>query len=812
MTRLSIDGISSSFRDTSKQAFMSKFSGSSAKLAKFINNESSRSGRIDSVSKRTIDNFFNQSTPSVNISTLDSISFALLDGKSYIECEVQLSASDSYQPLQIVTSQALNNGESNSSHIEDRFSNDYVDSRLEKHRTKNLERYNSVKILTMDEPLELDKIYVDVNLLRRKTKHEILIDSVDRHSDFESFEDVISATFSIEEFGVDSFQALKEYPRIMVWGGLGSGKTTFLKTIATQNDTNLEKHPVFIELRTLAEKGESILDAIHREFYSTDGLTEEFVAYLLEKGSLIVLLDGLDEVSKSDFKYICKEIEGFVSQYPFNQFVVSCRYGIYDYGFSNFTEVEVAKLSESKINDFIHRWFDYYNDKKRGEKIISLLKKDKLLQDFASTPLMLNMLCLNIRAGYGMPENVYSVYDKAVKASVEKWDQNRFIDRDRTKLTTAQRLSFLSDLAFDGLFRKRKKYTWDLDTLRQMVKTFIKNSGHYDPKTIDVDCYIEIKAIEGYHSLLERTSEDIYKFSTPAFQHYFTAEYAESSRDRELLQKVVDQHILDKQWREIFVMLAEKLKDASELLVMMFKKANMIADMAEIQELLRWAHQFTQECGVSSSSWRAGVMTIDMELDLRFSRYSIPVETRTIAHQLALSSRELNRRNQATIKASPDYILRLALASALALAEDHAGNQSISLTQEPSEFARVYLGEELLNVHTAVRAALKNKHILSKQIARELQEVADCIPAEDAVGHIWKPWAKKLQSFMITNLEIGQNIELSTEASKKLADYLYIQEMIVGCLLINATIKSEVRDLIRQNLVMPCIGIPTTLS
>lgn len=790
---------------------MKKFSGSSNKLSRYIDKEHRQHKKIDPVSKRTIDNFFNQSTRSVNLSTLDSLCFALLDESSYVECEERLLASTHHtsKSSKELSSPADIASKSNYAAKHDSFSDEYIFSLLKTHSAKNLRRYNSVKILTMDEPLELDKVYVDVNLLRRKTKREILIDSVDRHSDFESFEDVISSTFAIEEFGVDSFHALKKYQHLMVWGGLGTGKTTFLKTIATQDEKILDKHPVFIELRTLAEKGESILDAIQQDFHISNGSSQEIVEHLLEEGRLAILLDGLDEVSKYDFKSTCKEIEGFVNRYPFNQFVVSCRYGIYDYGFRNFTEVEVAKLSEKKIVDFIHRWFDLYNDKRRGEKIISLLQKNKLLRDFASTPLMLNMLCLNVKAGYGMPENTYSVYDKAVKASAEKWDQNRFIDRDRTKLTTAQRLSFLSDLAFDGLYRKRKKYTWDTDTLRQMMETFIKDSGHYDQKTIVQDCDIEIKAIEGYHSLLERTSDDVYRFSTPAFQHYFTADYAESSRDRKLLQKVVDQHILDKQWREIFVMLAEKLKDASELVLMMFKKASMVADIPELQELLYWTHQFTKECNVSSSSWRSGVMTIDMELDLQFSRYSIPSETRTIAHQLALSSRELNRRNQATIKPSPDYILRLALASALALAEDQAGSQTISLTQEPSEFAKVYLGEKLLNVYTAMEAAMKNKHVLDQQTSRNLQDVADCIPRKGSVSSDWKSWARKLQSFMVNSLEIGQNIELSSEASRKLADYLYIQEMIVGCLLINATIKSEVRDLIRHNLVMPNTHLPS---
>lgn len=800
MTRLSAVDINLEFRNAAHFEFRNQFSANGFKLSQSVEHLYELGKPVDSVSKRTVENFFGQVTNSVNLSTVDSISYALF-GKSYSEWVREYEE----QTMSPRVSSIVESGEI-ASVVKDLDAS--VLSLLENHYLKNLKRYNSVKILTMDEPLELDKIYVDVNLLRRKSKREILLDSVDRHSDFESFDDVISSTFAVEEAGVDSFHALQRFQNLMVWGGLGTGKTTFLKTIATQKDSSLGRHPVFIELRSLVERGETIFDYVHQELSSNELETSSIVNNLLEKGGLMILLDGLDEVSKSDFKPLCKQIEDLVRRYPFNQFVLSCRYGIYDYGFTNFTEVEVARLSDQKIEDFISKWFEHHEDQERGAKIIQLLNKNKILKDFASTPLMLNMLCLNIKAGYGIPENAYSVYDKAVKAAVERWDQNRFIDRDSTKLTTSQRLSFLSDLAFDGLSHDRKKYTWSMDVLKSMVRTFIEDSSHYDSTTIDEDCDLEIKAIEGYHSLLERTADNVYKFSTPAYQHYFAADYAESSRNRELLKEIVDRHVLDKQWREIFIMIAEKLKDASELVVMLFEKSNEIANELELQSLLSWVDKFTQQCNVSSSSWRAGVLTIDMELDLRFSRYSIPSETRTIAHQIASSSRELNRRNRSIIKPSSEYIIRLSLASALALAEDQTAEKSLSLSQGPSEFAKVYLGDDLLNVYSAVEAAMHHKHVLDDDIADALEKIYGSIPKQGDDQKIWRSWAKSLQNFMVSHLEVGQNIELSSHAADQLTQYLYVQEIVIECLLVSARVKSGIRDMIRQNLVKPRISIP----
>ena len=806
MTRVHTNSINTDIRAKLYDSFLKKFSGTAKKVEEHINKEIKFGKPISPISKRTVDNFFNQSTNMVNLSTLDSLCFALINENSYTDAVENLEphSKGSEEP----STRRWNSKQSV-----------LLEKVIDIHYKENVRRYQTLKVSTMNEPMNLNRILVDINLLRRKTKQEILINKLDRHTDFGSFEDIISFTFSVQESGIDSFCLLEKYDYLMVWGKLGTGKTTLFKTIATRDKFMSERHPVLIELRKIEEKKRLIKDAIIEDFYTKEIDDEEVsiaVENLLGKGQLIILLDGLDEVSKSNFQDICKQIENLVDKYSNNQFLVSCRYGIYDYGFNNFTEVEVAKLSEEKMIDFIKKWFGYHEDEERGKKIIEILQRNPLLKDFASTPLMLNLLCLNIRAGYGVPENIFNLYQKAINTAAEKWDQHRFIERDKTILTTNKRLSFLSRIAFKSLDGKDKKYTWRFAELKHAIKDFIENSGKYNPETIEHDCELEVQAIEGYHSLLERTVDETYQFSTPAYQHYFTAVYVEASRDRELIRKSIEKHILDKQWRQIFLMVAEKLQTADEMLLLMLKKANSFIDTPELKSLFTWLNNFTIECGVSSSSWRAGVLTIDMELDLRISRYSIPLETRTIAHQIAISTHELNRRRKATKKATPEYIVRLALAAALALAEDKAGVEKLFPSSEPSEFAKEYLGNELLSIDSALKGALENiMGIRQHEVIKELSLIANSKPedrAEKDNWDDWDDWAKNLRTFMIENFDIGKKVKLSPKGTKSLSNYLYIVAIIVECLLIDSTISSEVREALHESLFLPPNLLPDILS
>ena len=177
-------------------------------------------------------------------------------------------------------------------------------------------------------------------------------------------------------------QAVQHQNKLMVLGKPGAGKTTFLKYLAMhciEGQFLTNRVPVFIILKDFAQdpKQLDILQYITQQLFIC-GIQNSSVKteQLLRQGKVLVLLDGLDEVSEEDTKRILWQIRKISEQFHTNQFVITCRIAAKKYTFEQFTEVEVADFDEEQIAIFAHNWFRL-NCQVKAEIFIEKLKANK---------------------------------------------------------------------------------------------------------------------------------------------------------------------------------------------------------------------------------------------------------------------------------------------------------------------------------------------------------------------------------------------------------------------------------------------------
>ena len=158
---------------------------------------------------------------------------------------------------------------------------------------------------------------------------------------------------------VDGFEVVNRLDKFIILGKPGAGKTTFIKRVALESiDQKLDKKrlPVFVSLKEFCDSGKSLIDFIVEQFEYCDlpGSSDfAFVEQSLLKGSMQILLDGLDEVSADRIDFALKEINDFTKKYDTNQFIISCRIAAYNYIFEQFTDVEMADFDEDQMHHFI---------------------------------------------------------------------------------------------------------------------------------------------------------------------------------------------------------------------------------------------------------------------------------------------------------------------------------------------------------------------------------------------------------------------------------------------------------------------------
>lgn len=829
-----------------KQAYIEKLGSSPKLLITELNRVYQDKDNLtkDVISDKTLRNFFNKPEPTkMQEKNLNFLCRVLLGYESYQEALRQQAA--------------LEQGQANT-HVHE----DWLARYQEYLRIK----CGTMKVLTMTQPVELDSIYANVNVLeaiksKKQTTIEELLGNISSNS-------VNSISFSrinytVSDRNIAALDAVKHYPKLLIWGKPGAGKTTFLKHLALHTTQELGQQiiPIFISLKAFADEEDqhSLIDAIKRELLTYASVSASLVQELLEEGRCLILLDGVDEVRDAESNRIYRSINTLVEQFSKNRFVITCRSGASDYTFEYFTEVEMADFNEHQIVMFVKKWFASNQDPKLGEEFLAEIEKNSSIKELTTNPLLLTMLCLVFEDYYKLPKNQYSLIDDAINVLLRKWDASRRIERNWTNqfnLPHQRRVNLLSQIAYEAFNQEPQKYFWQTSELEEVIRDYIENLPEISPKTLRIDSLAVLKTIEANHGLLVKQAQELYSFSHLTFQEYFVANYIVESRNPEILKQIIKQHLTNHQWREVFLMIAGRLANADEFLKLIFSQINKLVNSKIFQDMLAWLDDVTALHAVKSSSWRAFYLFVDQEFELYTNRLT-KVDS-NLALKLAVILKEFNDEREKIIKRSQvsNFALNLvdisAKVSAKAYEQEfephninpllrkelpvsvnapqlrggltidkekgiisiHKQERQITLDKEHFPFQNSSNSDEPEDITEGEEDIIaRARQLKYDDLADELIYLQDCFPSDDALTWEWQEWSKKLKGLMRLYLHIGfDDVKFSQKQIKTLKDYFYANILLIECIRGDCYSSKELRNQIVDHLLLPNKCIPKTLT
>ncbi len=440
-----------------------------------------------------------------------------------------------------------------------------------KYANKMEARYNSMRIFGMAEPVPLRSIYTRVNILSKLPSRErVTIEELNSFFDFDRH------GFGKRQATKDGIEAVNSISKLMVLGKPGAGKTTFLKHIALQclDGTLREPRiPIFVSLKNWADSetsGDSpmsLMAYIVKEFEICDFPDAlQFVERMLSRGRCLVLLDGFDEVN-TYVDDVIVQIANFVERYDKNQYILSCRVAAYNYCFEKFTDIEIAEFSAEQVESFINNWFGKGSPK--AEAAWSQICENRPIRELAGTPLLLTILCLAFDETMRFPSNKADLYKEGIDALLKKWDASRSITRDDVYkfLSLKRKESMLSRVA--AINFQAGQYFIRQNTLERQIGEYIQNLPEHRTEYVEPDSATILRAIEAQHGLFVERAKGIYSFSHLTFQEYFTARYIIDNATRGTLWHLVEAHLIDHRWREVFILVTELLDTADSFVRLM---------------------------------------------------------------------------------------------------------------------------------------------------------------------------------------------------------------------------------------------------
>jgi predicted NACHT family NTPase len=481
----------------------------------------------------------------------------------------------------------------------------------------------TLKLLDINRPVNLDKIYIEVNLLEEIPSQQWL-----ELAELQNLTPQEFQTVGLDELfqqWIVGIQLVENYTKIRILGNPGTGKTTFLQHLALQCDRGLfmaNRVPIFITLKSFVEESKetgevSFLNYIRSEFLTSNIINPSAIDNLLCEGRVLLLLDGLDEVLTIDTNAVYQEINRFTEKYHKNLFIITCRTAGKIHNLNGFIDVEIAPFTSEQIAEFAQKWFSTLiknpteDTHQQAVQFIQLLDLPENLRfrQLAATPLFLHLACWIFVHQGQFPGSESEFYKQCLDLLLGKWDEIRGVQRDSLSLELAlpQKLKLLSEIAIKTF--ERGEYFFEKRTIEEYISDYLYQLSDtpIDSEELQLASEDILKAIALQHGLLTERSRGIFSFSHLAFHEYFTARniimnsYLKSLEDA--LEELIN-HVVEPRWREIFLLTAVMLRKADLLVLLMKKKVNdLVMGDHHLQKFLIFSHQSSSKAPSQSTDW-----------------------------------------------------------------------------------------------------------------------------------------------------------------------------------------------------------------
>ena len=636
-----------------------------------------------------------------------------------------------------------------------------------------------------------------------------------------------------EEWGGVEIAAAHQY--LTVRGGPGTGKSTFLQRLGLEALNGAAAGfgrtyiPIFLSLRCLFVQAAADLSVAIAAELTSLGLpaSQAFATRLLERGRLLILLDGLDEVPRSYLQAAIEIVQDFIVCYDRNRFIVSFQSATVSKGFVGFVEIELAEFSAHQIQTFIQHWFEskygQVSDQRSSDRSqrcweqLGTPEKTASLM-LARTPLSLAFLCAIYDRCARLPDRFCQIYqqglevlldDLAAAVQAQADDRGLALNVERTRALFAQ-------LAYQGCVSDRFIFQGQQRTelvQRVLGEGMLLGNGGDCPDSVadDLNRRQQLQGVMesaiAQSGILREQSQGKFSFLHVTLQEFLAAQYLYSQGQ---VDRLVAEYLTDGHWREVFLFVAGLMPQVDDLLVQLERKAQSFVRTPKLQSLLAWATQATTASAgtLKPVAKRAAALALILvralariralyraysrDLDRGRDRSPIhdraPIRNRASIRNRALDLYQLLNRVLALYQAlHPDpavdlelYLYRaLNLEPDLSLTRDRALDLDLDLYLQRD---RALYRDRDRTLACDFEAVQIFQAVDFQTLIAQLAALKTGAPDNDQSLQTFQAFTEQIYDTWLHTLQVQRDwLELSRQEMDALADYLYVGELIVRC-------------------------------
>lgn len=352
---------------------------------------------------------------------------------------------------------------------------------------------------------------------------------------------------SIRQNSLSFDKVLNMLQNMIVLGSAGTGKSVLLRRILLETIEDNEQSqrrvpiPILIEFKKLDLSDSLGLEkALNQEFsrFDSSGLAQDLGTDLVD-GSVLVLLDGLDELKTEDrIIQALDHVKEFGLRYPKNRIVLTSRLlEILEKPdmLPGFRVLQISSLTPTQMTQFIENWFG--KDSPVGKRLVQFVNEPMSLRGLPATPLTLALVASLYEGGTKeIPSNLTELFSKYVELALGRWDISRDIS---LQFEWEVKKFILQKIAWD--MQVQRKSEINILDFESAVKRFSTERG------LSVDAGAYSKEVMDRSELMFLNNNNEYEFKHRALHEYFVGS---EINDRADSIKIVVDNFLDLWWSQ----------------------------------------------------------------------------------------------------------------------------------------------------------------------------------------------------------------------------------------------------------------------
>jgi NACHT domain-containing protein len=372
---------------------------------------------------------------------------------------------------------------------------------------------------------------------------------------------------------LDMDKAMGTFPRAVIKGAPGAGKSMLLKDLLLTwahgefiARAPTRTVPVLFELHRLNDSSIALEEQLVAEFARNDfPNAARFVNRNLQQGSLILLLDGLDEVSSAARARAVQSIRDLGSAYPRCLIAITCRDAVYRDDLAAFVDgvLDLVEFDDQQILSFLYPWQAAMPADRSVQHLMQTLHDRPRIMALARNPLLLTIIAyLYTDTPNVLPHSRAEFYRQATDVLLRQWHQERNNFEARAKRLVLQHLAlFNHDSIQHSQDRRSLPFQAVLTEVRGILPSLNLNPEKDTRPILD-------EIVERSGLLLAIDGGEAYQFGHLTLQEFFAA--SELSDDAAgLIERFERDHDA---WREVVKLWCGLTSDSTEVIQSVYRE------------------------------------------------------------------------------------------------------------------------------------------------------------------------------------------------------------------------------------------------